>query len=208
MRLSKNESEVKSYTYASAGKLKSTLTVTTKRVIFSKEGKLGGTKIRTNDEINLDSIERVSSLTTVKTKPALLIFALLFAIATAVVYLFFYPESLTLIVGGALALLFLICFFTVRKRAFYLSFVTGIYDGMDLTANIGVIKKTKKKKTKYAKEIKVRLNSLVAATIVDEIGSVILDAKEYANVVEETDTVEKVEDSPATSNQPVETVTD
>lgn len=195
MKLSKNEREVKTYTYATIGKVKSNLTVTTKRVILSKEGKLRGTKINTCEEISLNSIEKVSSSMTVKARPALFIFALIFAIATVAVYLFLYKQNLTLIAGGILTLLFLIAFFTNRKRTFFLNFVTGVYEGLDLMANVGAIKQVKKKKknVKNSSDIKVRLSSSVAKTIVEEIGSVILDAKEFSEDEEDVDSQEIIE---------------
>lgn len=195
MKLSKNEREVKTYTYAKTGGVKSNLTVTTKRVILSKEGKLRGSKITTSDEINLTSIERISTSMTVKAMPALLIFALIFAVATVAVYLFLYKENLTIIVGGVLALAFLISYFVKKKRSFYLIFGTSVYEGANLIANVGGIKavKTKKKNAKVTKDIKVKINPSAAKTIVEEIGSVILDAKEFAKIAGETE-IQEVEE--------------
>ena len=181
MEIASNEKVLKTYDYACLGKANSTLTVTDKRVIVSTEGKKpNGVKICSTDEIMIDSIEKVSSGVVSKRTPALLVFAIIFAIAGAALYLSLKLGEMNLyILSGleALALIFLICFIAKRKVGFYLILTTNQYEGMGLSTSLN----TWFSKEKAKKKIKVHIKKHVASQIVEEIGALIVESKYKVN---------------------------
>ena len=172
MKFATDEQVLKTYNYATVGKVSDTLTVTNKRVILSTEGKLSdGSKIHTSDEMMLESVERVSSALATKRNILYLILAFIFAVGGVALFTMvstFVVPALLL----AVAVAFIIAFFVVKQRSFYLVLTSGIYEGMDISVSVGNWQRKKSKKT-----VKVRVDENIASELIDEIGSIIVEAK-------------------------------
>ena len=171
MKFATDEQVLKTYNYATVGKVSDTLTVTNKRVILSTEGKLNdGSKIHTTDEMMLESVERVSSALATRRNVFFLILTILFAAAG--VALFALTGTAIGFTGFALALIFLLVFVFYKDKSFYLVLTSGIYEGMDISVSVGNWQRKKSKKA-----VKVRVDENIASELIDEIGSIIVEAK-------------------------------
>ena len=171
MKFATDEQVLKTYNYATVGKVSDTLTVTNKRVILSTEGKLNdGSKIHTTDEMMLESVERVSSALATRRNVFFLILTILFAVAG--VALFAVTKNAIGFAGLGVALIFLLVFIFYKDKSFYLVLTSGIYEGMDISVSVGNWQRKKSKKT-----VKVREDENIASELIDEIGSIIVDAK-------------------------------
>ncbi len=171
MKFATDEKVLKTYNYATVGKVSDTLTVTNKRVILSTEGKLSdGSKIHTTDEMMLESVERVSSALATRRNVLFLILTFLFAVIG--VALFAINRYAIGGVGLGVALIFLLVFFFYKDKSFYLVLTSGIYEGMDIAVSVGNWQRKKSKKT-----VKVRVDEAIASELIDEIGSIIVEAK-------------------------------
>ena len=172
MKLATDEQILKTYNYASVGKVSDTLTVTNKRVVVSTEGKLSdGSKIYTTDEIMLKSIEKVSSALITKRSPIFIVVALLMTLISAILYLALNIGYLSFI-PLLPAFIFVIVFFANKKKSFYLVLTTSLLSGMDLSLSVGNWKRKKSNKT-----VKVNVDETYAFEIIEEIGSIIVEAK-------------------------------
>ncbi len=171
MKFATDEQVLKTYNYATVGKVSDTLTVTNKRVILSTEGKLSdGSKIHTTDEMMLESVERVSSALATRRNVFFLILTFLFALIG--VALFAISRFAFGCVGLGVALIFLLVFIFHKDKSFYLILTSGIYEGMDISVSVGNWQRKKSKKT-----VKVRVDENIASELIDEIGSIIVEAK-------------------------------
>lgn len=171
MKFATDEQVLKTYNYATVGKVSDTLTVTNKRVILSTEGKLNdGSKIHTTDEMMLESVERVSSALATRRNVFFLILTILFAVAG--VALFAVTKNAIGFVGLGVALIFLLVFIFYKDKSFYLVLTSGIYEGMDISVSVGNWQRKKSKKA-----VKVRVDENIASELIDEIGSIIVEAK-------------------------------
>lgn len=171
MKFATDEQVLKTYNYATVGKVSDTLTVTNKRVILSTEGKLNdGSKIHTTDEMMLESVERVSSALATRRNVFFLILTILFAAAG--VALFALTKSAMGFAGLGVALIFLLVFVFYKDKSFYLVLTSGIYEGMDISVSVGNWQRKKSKKA-----VKVRVDENIASELIDEIGSIIVEAK-------------------------------
>ncbi|MBO5927015.1 MAG: hypothetical protein J6Q38_05620 [Clostridia bacterium] len=174
MKLATNEQILKTYNYASVGKVSDTLTVTNKRVVLTTDGKLNdGSKVHTTDEIMLESIERVSAAVATKRNIFYLILSLLFAVA-GVALLASGSDGGTLIkllpfVG---TIIFLIVFFVAKQRSFFLVLTSSVKEGMDLSVSVGTW--TRKKSSKA---VKVKVDEAIVSEIIDEIGAIVVESK-------------------------------
>ena len=173
MKFATDESVIKTYNYASVGKLSETLTVTNKRVIISTEGKMpDGSAVHTTDEVKLNSVEKVSGRVASKRNSFLLILMVLFALAGMAGGVAIKQVVLGAVLGLGLAVICLIAFFLSKKVSFYLELTTGQRDGMSAGTLIGNWKPGKSKK-----KIKINVNEKIAIEVIEEIGALILESQ-------------------------------
>ncbi len=172
MKLATDEIILKTYNYASVGKVSDTLTITNKRAVLSTEGKLNdGSKVHSTDEIMLNSIERVSGALATKRNALYFVLTILFAIASFAM-LATEVDGFLPFIPLILAVIFLIVFFFKKKRSFFLVLTSRIYEGMDLSVSVGNWQRKKSNKA-----IKVKVDEAIASEIIEEIGSIIVEAK-------------------------------
>ncbi len=171
MKLATDEQILKTYNYATVGKVSDTLTITNRRIIVSTEGKLqDGSKVHTTDEMMLNSIEKISGSLITKRSPVYIVLALIMLIASAVLY--FVIKNYLSFIPVLPALIFIIVFFTNKKKSFYLVLTSSLREGMDLSVSVGNWQRKKSKKA-----LKVNVDEAHASEIIDEIGSIIVEAK-------------------------------
>ena len=172
MKLATDEKILKTYNYATVGKVSDTLTITNKRAILSTEGKLSdGSKVHTTDEMMLESIERVSGALATKRNMLFIVLAVILA-ALSIVLFAAAEAGVVSFLPLVVAAIFVAVYFLNKKRSFYLVLTSRIREGMDISVAVG---NWQRKKTNKA--IKVKVDEAVASEIIDEIGSIIVEAK-------------------------------
>ena len=175
MKFATDENVLKTYNYASVGKVSETLTVTNKRVILSTEGKMSdGSALHSTEEIKISSIEKVSSTVASKRNGFLLFLTVLFALAGIAGFVALQGGALRYAAGGAglvIALICVIAYALSKKVSFVVELTTGIRKGMSLADAVGTLrfKRTKKK-------VKIKVEEKVAIEIVEEIGALIIES--------------------------------
>ena len=173
MKLATDEHIIKTYNYASVGKLSETLTVTSARVILSTEGKKpDGSTLLTTEEVGIKSIDKVQGFVASKRNILFLIFMALCLIAAGFTYIkeMHYAISIALAVVG---LLFLLFYFLSKKVSFVVELMLSASRGnMSMSAAIGTLRSKKVKKN-----VKIKVDERVAIEIIEEIGALIVDSK-------------------------------
>ncbi len=171
MKLATNEQILKTYNYATVGKVSDTLTITNKRVVLTTDGKLNdGSTIHTTDEMMLEGIERVSAALATRRNVFLLILSVILAAASITLF-----ATAGIAAGLApllIAVVLLLVFIFNKKRSFYLVLTSRIHEGMDLDVAVGTW--TRKKSNKA---IKIKVDEATVSQIIDEIGSIIVESK-------------------------------
>lgn len=173
MKFATDENVLKTYNYASVGKLSETLTVTNKRVILTTEGKMpDGSAMHATEELKINSIEKVASTVASKRNGFLLFLAILFAAAAVAGFIALQgPVQVAAGIGGfVVALIFVIAFALSKRVSFFVELTTGCRKGMSIYDSVGslTIKRTKKK-------IKIKVEEKIAIEIIEEIGALIIE---------------------------------
>ncbi len=174
MKLATDEQILKTYNYATVGKVSDTLTITNKRVVLTTEGKLSdGSTVHATDEMMLEGIERVSAALATKRNTFFLILSLLFfALGIVVLSGIISPTKTVCIVPFIVAVICLIVFFLNKKQSFFLVLTSRIHEGMDLSIAVGTWSRKKTNKT-----IQIKVDEATVSQIIDEIGSIIVESK-------------------------------
>ena len=182
MKFATDEKILKTYNYASVGRLSETLTVTNKRVILATEGKVAdGSAVHTTEEIKIKSIEKVQATVASKRNGFLVFLTILFALAGAafagmtVAGVKFLEETIQYgIAGGCavLAIVYIIAFALSKKVSFFIELTTGILPGIAMTDSVGTLKMKKAKK-----QVKIKVDEKVAIEVVEEIGALIVESE-------------------------------
>ena len=182
MKFATDENILKTYNYASVGKVSETLTVTNKRVILATEGKMpDGSAIHTTEEIKINSIEKVQATVASKRKGSLIFFTILFALiavafaAITVMGIKLFGETLQYAAAGGALLIAIICIiaYALSKRvSFCIDLTTRARSGMGLSDSVGTLKIKKSKK-----QVKIKVDEKVAIEVVEEIGALIIESE-------------------------------
>jgi hypothetical protein len=173
MKFATDENVLKTYNYASVGKLSETLTVTNKRVILTTEGKMpDGSAMHATEELKINSIEKVASTVASKRNGFLLFLAIIFGAAAIAGFVALQGAmQMAAGIGGlVVALIFIIAFALSKRVSFFVELTTGCHKGMSIYDSVGslTIKRTKKK-------IKIKVEEKIAIEIIDEIGALIIE---------------------------------
>ena len=174
MKFATDENVLKTYNYASVGKVSETLTVTNKRVILSTEGKMpDGSALHSTEEIKINSIEKVSSTVASKRNGFLLFLTVIFALAGMVGFVAIQegPKVAVMAAGLVLALICLIAFFLSKKVSFFIELTTGSIKGITMADAVGTLRLKRSKK-----KVKIKVDEKVAIDIVEEIGALIIES--------------------------------
>ena len=173
MKFATDENVLKTYNYASVGKVSETLTVTNKRVILSTEGKMpDGSALHSTEEVKISSIEKVSSTVASKRNGFLIFLTVVFALA-AIVGFVALQGALQMVagIGGlVIALICVIAFIFSKKASFFIELTTGAIKGITMADSIGNLRLKKSKK-----KVKIKVEEKVAIEIIEEIGALIIE---------------------------------
>ena len=218
IQFANNEKVFRAYDYASLGiKKKATksdtfksLIVTNKRLIHEEICTRRGQELTIRREMPVSDAKYINTLVTKTSKPALLVWCIIFAILGAVSFVLFglnvLPDWNLVFLGAGvatvlIAAIFLGCYIGSHKTILICNVSTdhALYPVMGIAAESSNgdkkeqegKKKKKKKNTEEKLTLQIRVNNAIAKQLVDELGAVILNAIAYdpASEVEEPETV-------------------
>ena len=220
IQFAKDEAVVRRYDYATLGFKKKlgryttfkSLIITNKRVIHEAVCGKRGSGMVSRREMPLEDAKYVDTAVARTSKPAFIVWSIIFAILGAVGFVL--PNlnvlpNLELVFQGVgagaflVAVLFLIAYFGSRKAFLLCNISTDhpLYPVMGIAevADNGHDEKKAKKENKKNKNIRleIAINTAVAKQLSDELGAVILDAKSY-------EPVQEVEEAEAPAEEAVE----